>query len=721
MKYFLIAVLWLASVWAQDSRPCVFCEIVSGKREVSVVFRNEKVIAFLDHAPINSGHTLIIPVGHFENLTDTPVEVAKEMMEVAQRIGTSFQKAGIKAEAFQLHMNNGRMVQNVRHAHLHVYPRFQKDFPGDSVIRLASQRVQVERKELDAIAAKLRKTLELNEVFAAYYEEALKLEPWRATTAGDPRYNDQFPNTLSHEYREQKRAFLRKYVDKVKVFDRETLTSVEQVNYDTLVWDGEMELALLEFPTELLPVNQFSGMHLSVAIWAGGTSAQPFKTVRDYENWLKRLDGFAEWCDSAVARMKEGVAKGYALPKTLTEKAAPQLAKMTEGPAEKHPFYAPILNMPEEIKGADRERLAKTYAQKIQEKIIPAYAKLHSYLASDYLKASRASSGISAIPRGKEFYDLKVREYTTSDMTAEEVHELGLKEVKRIQAEMEDVKKQVGFTGTLKEFFEHVRARKELMPFDDPQKVIEHFNSIHARMEPYLDKLFDVTPKTKFEVRRTEAFREKSAAAQYASGSLDGTRPGIFYVPIPEVKEYNVFRDEALFLHEAIPGHHYQLSLQREEALLPQFRRTGGHSVFVEGWALYCESLGKELGLYKDPYQYFGMLSMEIHRAIRLVVDTGLHAKGWTREQAISYSLENEAASEASVVAEIERYMAIPGQALSYKVGQLKMLELRARAEKELGKKFNIREFHRQILETGSVPLKVLEQKIDHWIAEKKM
>jgi len=305
-------------------------------------------------------------------------------------------------------------------------------------------------------------------------------------------------------------------------------------------------------------------------------------------------------------------------------------------------------------------------------------------------------------------------------MTADEIHQLGLSEVNRILTEMEKVKTDVGFEGTIKEFFNHVRENKDLMPFTAPQQVIDNFNAIHERMKPQVEKLFDIKPKTTFEVRRTEAFREKSASAEYNQGSLDGTRPGIFYTPIPDVTQYNTHQDETLFLHEAIPGHHYQISLQQEDVDLPSFRKTLWYSAYGEGWALYSESLGKELGLYTDPYQYFGTLAAEMHRAIRLVVDTGLHSKGWTREQAIEYSLDNESESEASITSEIERYMANPGQALSYKIGQLKIRELRTKAENELGDKFNIGEFHNQVLETGCVPLALLENKINNWISDKK-
>ena len=301
-------------------------------------------------------------------------------------------------------------------------------------------------------------------------------------------------------------------------------------------------------------------------------------------------------------------------------------------------------------------------------------------------------------------------------MTPKEIFELGQSEVERITEEMESVKRDVGFNGTLQEFFDHVRNSDELKPFDEPDQVIDNFNLIRNKLEPNVKNLFNISPNADFVVRRTESFREKSASAEYVPGSKDGSRAGIFYVPIPDVSAYNVYADEALFLHEAIPGHHYQLSLQQENENLPEFLHAEGMGVYVEGWALYSESLGKELGLYEDPYQYFGMLSMEMHRAIRLVVDAGIHSQGWTREDAINYSLEHEAESEAAITSEIERYMAVPAQALSYKIGQLKIRELREMAKDKLGERFDIREFHNQVLNTGSLPLVLLEEKINNWI-----
>lgn len=563
-------------------------------------------------------------------------------------------------------------------------------------------------------------TAQASNLFAGYYEERLKLYPMEATMAGDHRYDDLLPNNLTEEFRALEAAFYRRYLEALSQIGRNRLAAEDQLSCDILRWECEIKLEQLRFPTHLMPINQFWSPHLDIAQWAGGTSAQPFKTVRDYENWLKRLEAFTPWLQTAVSNMRQGIKQGHVLPKALTQKMIPQVAALAKEPVEEHPFYAPIQLMSAGFSAGDRTRLASAYSAIIRDKIVPAFRDVEIFLTREYLPAGRESSGISAIPNGRAYYDVQIKAFTTTGLSAEEIHELGKREVARLLGEMEKVRQTVGFTGDLKAFFGHVRTKKELMPFTEPEEVLDHFHAIHRKMQPAMARLFRQTQRTPFEIRRTEAFREKSASAEWLFGSLDATRPGIFYVPIPDVREYNLFRDESLFLHEAFPGHHYQFSLQRENARLPMFRRILDYSAFGEGWALYCESLGKELGLYDDPYQYFGMLSAEMHRAIRLVVDTGLHAKGWTREQAIQYSLDNEAMSEAGIVSEVERYMAIPGQALSYKIGQLKILELRARAEKALGPRFDVREFHTRVLESGCVPLKVLEEKMDRWIEEQR-
>lgn len=553
-----------------------------------------------------------------------------------------------------------------------------------------------------------------------YYQERLELFPWEATTAGDDRYNDSYPNTLSDRYINDSKAFFTKYKNSVAKFKDNELSENDRITKELLLWECDINLEQLGFNEQLLPINQFTSPILTLGQWGSGAGAQPFKTVKDYNNWLERLDDFNSYLKSVPERMKEGAAKGYVLPKSLTEKMIPQLKDMANEDVASHLLYAPVKQFPDTFTDAEKKELTDKFTAILKNKIIPSFKNLYDYTSTDYLKASRSTSGISAIPNGDKYYNHLIKRYTTTDMTADEIHQLGLKEVERLSAEMEKVKTQVGFTGPLKDFFNYVRNKKELMPHTEPQQVIDNFNAIHEKMKPNLEKLFDLKPKTAFEVRRTEAFREASASAEYNQGSVDGTRPGIFYVPIPDVKKYNVYADEDLFLHEAIPGHHYQVSLQQENKDLPKFRKTIWFNAYGEGWALYTESLGKELGLYTDPYQYFGMLSAEMHRAIRLVVDTGLHTKGWTREQAIKYSMENEAEPAESIIAEIERYMAIPGQALSYKIGQLKIRELRTKAEKELGAKFSIKEFHNQVLDAGCLPLKVLEGKIDKWIARKK-
>lgn len=560
----------------------------------------------------------------------------------------------------------------------------------------------------------------LNQLLTDYSEEGLKLYPLEATSMGDNRYNDQMPNFLSDDFVNAEKAYFEKYKKLLIEINASDLSESEKLSKATLTLELEMSLNKFNFNESLTPINQMWTLHLTFGQLASGSGAQPFKTVDDYNNWVKRVDGYLEWLKSAELKMKDGIAANHVLPKSLIVKVIPQLKAMITSDVKSHLFYQPIVNLPEYFSDEDKAKLTKVYTDMVANKVVPAYQATYDFMSSEYLEAGRTSSGIDDTPNGKAFYNHQIKKYTTTNMTAQEIHNLGLSEVDRISTEMEKVKTQVGFEGDLKSFFDFVRNNKELMPYSEPQQIIENFNTIHERMKPQIEKLFGLTPKTGFEVRQTEKFREASASAEYNQGSMDGTRPGIFYTPIPDASKYNIFSDEALFLHEAIPGHHLQISLTQESSALPEFRKTLWYSAYGEGWALYCESLGKELGLYTDPYQYFGMLGMEMHRAIRLVVDPGIHALGWTREKAIQYSLDHEAEGEASIISEIERYMANPGQALSYKIGQLKILDLRAKAEKALGDKFDIKQFHNEVLETGCIPLALLEAKIDKWIAESK-
>ncbi len=564
-------------------------------------------------------------------------------------------------------------------------------------------------------------SIAFNELLENFNEASYKFNPITATFAGDNRFNDQLPNSLSEEYTVELEVFYITTKNKLAQFDDADLSESERMSKAVLAWDCDINLENLTFHKDLTPIDQMWSMNLMIGQLASGSSAQPFVTAQDYNNWLKRVDSYVEWLASAEEKMRKGMETGYVLPKSLIVKAIPQFEELSKGKVVEHLFFTPANNIPEEISFVDKKNIMDAYMKMVSEQIIPAYKKMTDFLSNEYLPAGRETSGVSDSPDGEAYYNHQIKTYTTTSMTADEIHQLGLSEVARILAEMEKVKTQVGYEGDIKSFFNYVRGENpELMPYTEPQQILNNFNAIHDKMKPQLEVLFDVKPKTPFEVRRTEAFREASASAEYNPGSLDGTRPGIFYTPIPDATKYNVFSDEALFLHEAIPGHHYQISLTQESDILPEFRKTLWYSAYGEGWALYTESLGKELGLYTDPYQYFGMLGMEMHRAIRLVVDTGIHTKGWTREQAIQYSLDNEAEPEDSIIREIERYMANPGQALSYKIGQLKIRELRARAESTLGDKFDIREFHNQVLETGCIPLQLLENKIDTWIEASK-
>ena len=564
------------------------------------------------------------------------------------------------------------------------------------------------------------KVQDFKTITATYFKEKNELNPLDATFNGQNEQNDKLVFEMTDSYRSKKKAFFEKYLTELKNIDFENLSDEEKNSYDIIKWEAEIGISLLEKNGNLMPINQFEGTHLTLGQLASAESAQPFKTVDDYEKFHKRMDLYTVWIDSAIVYMKKGMNQNVVLPKALAVKIVPQFQSLITPKVEDNLFYSSCKKFPSEFTQEQKDNLSKKYASTITEKLVPQFQKIVQFLNEEYIPKCRETSGIGSLNGGKELYQSLVKQWTTTTKTPEEIHELGLKEVARLRSEMEKVKTKVGFKGTITEFFNHVRNKPELKPFKNPEEVIANFEKYHKIIKPNVDKLFSLQPKTPFQIKRTEAFRENTASAEYMQGAADGSRPGTFYVPIPDVKNYNYYADEDLFLHEAIPGHHFQISLQQENPDLPDFRKFNWFGAYGEGWALYTESLGKELGLYNDPYQYFGMLGSEMHRAIRLVVDTGLHNKGWTREQAIKYSLENEAESEASIIAEIERYMAIPGQALSYKIGQLKIIELRKKAETEMKDKFDIKVFHQKVLESGVMPLALLEKKINNWISSKK-
>mgnify|MGYP001453091338 CR=1 FL=1 len=555
-----------------------------------------------------------------------------------------------------------------------------------------------------------------------YYEELLELSPVEAAGNGDSdkRYEHIWPNDISAEYRAKDSASTERYLAGLAGFDRAALSSSDQLSYDVLKWTLETRRFGLTQPTHLLPINQFYSGALTFAQMGSGSSIHPFKTEQDFRNFISRAHGFAAWADTAIANMREGLARGITQPRILMERTLPQYEPLMADDPEKNIFFAPLKQLPVDLAPAAAEKLADDYRAAIRDVIIPAYARLHAFIEREYLPECRASAGIGAVPGGAEIYAYLIQFWTTTNLMPDEIHELGRTEVARIRAEMEKVQAQVGFKGTLFEFLNFVATDPQFAPFTTDEEVLDAYRAIEARLASQVPHFFGRVPRTPFEIRATEKFRAATASAEYMPAADDGSRPGIFYVPIVDPRENRTPRMENLFLHEAIPGHHFQIALTLENKSLPRFRRFGWNSAYVEGWALYTESLGKELGLYTDPYQYLGMLLGDMHRAVRLVLDTGLHAKGWSREQALAYIIEQEGGDEEKHRAEVERYMAIPAQALSYKLGQLKILELRARAEKELGAKWDIRAFHDHLLEEGSLPLAILETRFNAWLERRK-
>ena len=582
---------------------------------------------------------------------------------------------------------------------------------------IASRADTVPKPAAEAATAESRRLADLVD---AYFEEQLKLNPLLATSIGDPRYNDRFEVTISPEWRARDEKVEREFLERIRAIDPSLLTGQDALTYEIFKSAREREIEGFRFPGHLIPVNQFYSVPNSFAQLGSGNGLHPFKTVKDYEDFLKRIDGFVAWTDQAIVNMREGIAKGYTLPKVLVERTLPQLAAQIVEKPEDSLYWGPVKNLPASFTAEEQARLTAAYRAAIVTQVIPSYRRLHDFLRDEYLPKARASVGLDALPDGKAWYEYNVRNITTTDYTPAQIHAIGLREVERIHGEMRKVMQQVGFEGSLDDFFRFVNTDERFV-HPSREALVAGYVDIKKRVDPQLPKLFEILPNADYEVRAVEPFREKSAAGgQYQAASEDGSRPGIFYANAYDLKARPKWAMEALSLHEGNPGHHFQISIQREQKNLPRFRRFGGYTAYSEGWGLYAESLGPELGVYKDPYQYFGRLEGELFRAIRLVVDTGLHSKGWTREQVLEYIDANSATSDARRIAETERYIAIPGQAVAYKIGQLKISELRERAERDLGDRFDVRKFHTAVLADGALPLDVLEAKIERWIAAQK-
>ncbi len=557
----------------------------------------------------------------------------------------------------------------------------------------------------------------LSDLFDEFFEQNLKLNPIQATSIGDGRYNDQLPNFFSPEQIAKTEKFNRDWLARIKTINRAELPSADRISYDIFVYNREQAIDGEPFPGELIPINQMFSVPNFIAQMGSGQSIQPFRTVEDYDNWLKRIDGAVAILDQSATNMREGIKRGVVQPRALMVKVLPQLAAQVPDDLEQSLFLGPIKNFPDDFSDADKARLSQAYREAVTDKVVPAYRRLHDFIRDEYLPRTRETFGFSEHPNGKDWYNYTISTFTTTDLTADQIHQFGLDEVARIRGEMEQVMREVDFDGDLQAFFKHLQD-SDAFYYEDEAALLQGYRDLQTKVNRLLPKLFDIAPKADYEVRAVEAFRaQSSAGASYQPGTPDGSRPGVFYVNTYNMRGQPKYGMETLSIHEASPGHHFQIAIQQEIEDLPAFRRFGGYSAFSEGWALYAESIGREMGMFTDPYQYYGRLSDEMLRAMRLVVDTGLHAKGWSREQAIAYMQDNSSMAQSDIVAEVERYIAIPGQALSYKIGQRVIRNLREEAEQRLGSHFDVRAFHRQVLADGAMPMDVLSRKIRDWIA----
>ncbi|MFC4161049.1 DUF885 domain-containing protein [Chitinimonas lacunae] len=562
--------------------------------------------------------------------------------------------------------------------------------------------------------------LRLRVLMDSYLEDDLKLAPWQAIYYDDWRFLDRFDADLDDSYLAARATLERRYLAAVEAIDAKSLQGEDRLAYEVFRRDREMEVAGLAFPWHLLPLNQYESPANDFAQLGSGESTQPFQTVEHYQRFLRKADGFSAWVDQAIERLKEGRRRGIVLPRVLVERMLPQLQELGDGPPEQSVFWGPISRFPANFSATDRQRLAEAYRQKIATVILPAYRRLHAMVRDDYLPYARRDAGLGGLPGGAAWYSHLVRLNTTTDLSPAQIHRLGLDEVARLRAEMEKVRQRVGFQGDLHQFFDHLKTDPRYY-YRRGDEVIAGYQALKARINARLPQLFATLPKQDYVIREVEAFRAASAAgASYEPGSPDGSRPGVFFVNTIELSAQPKFGMETLSLHEAAPGHHFQNSVLRAQSRLSKYQRYNGYVAYGEGWALYAETLGPELGLFQDPYQYYGHLSDAMLRAMRLVVDTGLHAYGWSRERAIAYMRDNSSMSDEDIVREVERYMADPGQALAYKIGQMKIRELRNEAERRLGKRFDVRQFHDQVLLSGELPMAVLESKIRQWIASQE-
>jgi uncharacterized protein (DUF885 family) len=564
----------------------------------------------------------------------------------------------------------------------------------------------------------------LSTLFAADDEASLQRNPLSAMFRGDMRYADRFGDFISDAYFANERKAAEANLEALKGIDRDRLNATDKIAYD--VFKQNQTDALKGLSKEVMdltvvrPLNHFSGFHTFYPTFASGQGAAPFKTVQDYDNNLKRHKEFIILIDRSIDRFRQGMATGVFETKMTITNVIDQLNTQLAQKTEESPYYGPILKFPEGFSDADKARLTSEYRDIVENGLYPANARLRDFLRDSYLPLAREQVGLSAMKGGEGLYQYMIEQTTTLPLKADDIHNLGLSEVARITSGMEAIRKEVGFKGTLPEFFDHLRSDPKFK-LASRDALTQGYYDIGKKVDAKISTQFKYLPKAPLEIKPYEEFREKyEAGGSYQPGTPDGSRAGTFYFNAYDLPSRTTPGMTTLYLHEGAPGHHFQISIAQENEKLPAFMRFGGNTAYVEGWALYAETLGYDMGLYKDPYQRFGTLSDEMLRAMRLVVDTGLHSKGWTRQQAIDYMLANSDMGKTDATAEVERYIAIPTQALAYKIGALTIMRLRDKAKTQLGKKFNVREFHNQVLNTGALPLTVLEKKIDDWISGSK-
>ena len=547
------------------------------------------------------------------------------------------------------------------------------------------------------------------------WEYGLKRNPVFASLLGDLRYNDQLPDVSIQAVKENQAHDL-EVLKRLEAIDRSKLSQSNQLNYALYLLNTREGIEGHKYPEYLMPINQMGGIQQSADV----VVELPFQKVKHYEDYIARLNRFPVMMDQTIELLREGLKQKITPPRITLRDVAAQIQTHANNQVEKSAFYSPFQEFPEGFSAADQERLRTSGKEAVQKSIIPSYAKLHEFWTKEYYPNTRESIGISSVPNGKEWYAYLAKSFTTTDLSPQQIHETGLKEVARIRSEMDKVIAETGFKGTFEEFLHFLRTDPRFY-YTKPEDLLTGYRDICKRIDAELPKLFGVLPRLPYGVREVPAYSAPSqTTAYYNQGNLKAGRPGWYYANTYKLDSRPKWEMEALSIHEAVPGHHLQISIAQELEDIPMFRKFGGYTAFVEGWGLYSESLGPDLGLYKDPYSKFGALTYDMWRAVRLVVDTGMHIMNWDRQKAIDYFKSNSSKPEQDIIVEVDRYIVWPGQALAYKIGQLKILELRKLAEKDLGEKFDIREFHDVVLGSGAIPLSILESNVKSYVSKKK-